>query len=311
MRVLIAEDDLTSRTILNGLIKNWGYQTVLAADGIAAWQALQEPGAPALVVMDWMMPGLDGVDVVRQVRAKFTDPPPYIIMLTSKDEKGDVLAGLESGANDYIKKPFNNVELFARLRVGQRAVELQNRLFETQQLLAHQASHDPLTGVLNRRAIVDQLARECARASRGCKIGKNEGVSIGYLDLDNFKQINDQHGHQAGDEVLKGVVAIITSQLRIYDSVGRLGGDEFLVIAPDTREENSELLFERVSRAISSCELETSAGGLHVTVSIGVATVCENNDLDKFMASADAALYRAKRGGRNRVENSSYQPLEG
>ena len=302
MRVLIAEDDLTTRTILNGLVRKWGYETEVVMDGDAAWKVLQTPDAPVLVILDWMMPGMDGVDVIRRVREKYLDPPPYMILLTSRDEKGDVLTGLESGANDFIKKPFNNEELFARLRVGRRSVELQQRLFETQAKLSHQASHDSLTGVLNRRAILEQLGKEYARASRGFKNGNSIGLSIGFFDLDDFKRINDQYGHSAGDEVLKAVVEVISKQMRVYDSIGRLGGDEFLVIAPETQAENGELLFERLAKAVAACRIQTSAGEVSVTVSVGVAAVCAGDDLEKFLNSADSALYTAKRSGRNRVE---------
>jgi len=194
MRVLIAEDDLTARTILTGVLKKWGYDVVAVKDGLAAWEVLQQPGSPSLVILDWMMPGMDGLEVIRSARAETYEPPPYIILLTSKDEKGDILSGLEAGANDFIRKPFDNGELFARVRVGQRTVELQTMLYDTRQTLAHLATHDPLTGILNRRAILEQLSKELARARRENPLYRINGLWVGFFDIDHFKQINDQYG---------------------------------------------------------------------------------------------------------------------
>ncbi|MCX6081863.1 MAG: GGDEF domain-containing protein [Chloroflexi bacterium] len=176
-------------------------------------------------------------------------------------------------------------------------------LVRVQKVLEHLATHDPLTGILNRRAILELLAKECSRTERGSKTGKIVGLSIGYFDLDNFKQFNDKYGHQVGDEVLKGVVGVLNSRMRKYDSIGRLGGDEFLVVAPDTEEENGEHLFERLAQAIADFKLQTSAGELSITVSIGVASVGDNEGLDQFLDCADEAMYRAKRAGRKPEEN--------
>jgi diguanylate cyclase (GGDEF)-like protein len=226
-------------------------------------------------------------------------------LLTSKDEKGDILAGLETGANDYIRKPFDPDELYARIRVGQRNVELQTSLYETKQILAHQATHDFLTGILNRGAILEQLSKELSRIQRSqdpdSDIRAARGCSIGFFDIDRFKEINDKFGHQAGDQVLKEVVGILGRQLRPYDSFGRLGGDEFLVVAPEIEFEKSRHFFERLLTAIT---LEKSQVGLNefsISVSLGVASTGKVNDLDKLLECADAAMYRAKRAGGNRV----------
>jgi len=308
MRILIAEDDLTARTILAGVLKKWCYDVVAVKDGQAAWEVLQQPDAPRLVILDWMMPGLEGLEVIRRVRAQVGEQPPYIILLTGKDEKSDILSGLDTGANDYVKKPFDHDELIARIRVGQRTVELQTSLYETQQTLAHLATHDPLTGILNRRAILEQLSKELSRARRNSQPSQGKRkehpsfrLSIGFFDIDHFKQINDQYGHQAGDEVLKGLVGILTSQLRPYDSFGRLGGDEFLVVTPDIDAENCKQLFERLAAAIAECRIMAGAGEVSVTVSVGVASSESDpfRELDTLLESADAAMYCAKRSGGN------------
>jgi diguanylate cyclase (GGDEF)-like protein len=306
MKILIAEDDLTARTILAGILKKWGYEVQAVKDGQSAWDVLQQPDAPRLVILDWMMPGLDGLEVIRRVRASLIDQPPYIILLTSKDEKGDVLSGLETGANDYIRKPFDHEELYARIRVGQRTIELQTSLYETQQTLAHHATHDHLTGILNRRAILDQLSKELARAKRQLESRSSaQGplvCTIGFFDIDHFKAINDQHGHQIGDEVLKGIAQILAGQLRPYDSFGRLGGDEFLVVAPEINTENARQLFERLLTAIAKTKIMTGSGEFSISVSLGTASSAGNDDLDQLLESADSAMYRAKRAGGNRVE---------
>jgi diguanylate cyclase (GGDEF)-like protein len=301
MRILIAEDDLTARTLLLGILKKWDYDVVAVKDGEAAWEALQQPDAPRLVIMDWVMPGMDGLEVIRLSREHQKEQPPYIILLTSKDEKGAIIAGLDAGANDFIKKPFDHEELYARLRVGERTVDLQASLYETQRSLAHLATHDPLTGIMNRRAIMDQLSRELSRARRFNSFTAGSSLSIAFMDIDHFKQINDQKGHQAGDEVLVGIANVFKHNLRKYDSFSRLGGDEFLVIVPDIDEDNSQNLFERLRRVIAETAHHTSAGEIIVTVSVGVATAFPGHSEDQLLRDADAAMYHAKREGGNRV----------
>lgn len=301
MRILIAEDDLTARTILIGLLKKWGYDLCVVVDGPTAWKTLQQTDAPLLVILDWMMPGMDGLEVTRQVRARLTEQPPYIILITGRDQKGDISIGLEAGANDYIKKPFDHDELLARIRVGQRSLELQASNLESKQLLARLAIYDSLTGILNRRGLLDQFLRELARVRRGVLRSDDALLSVGFFDIDSFKLINDQHGHQVGDEVLKGVVGLITSQLRVYDIFGRLGGDEFLVIAPETNGEKSGCLYERLLTTVNESVIHTSAGELSITLSLGVVSPGPNEELEKILDRADKAMYQAKRRGGNQV----------
>ena len=302
MRIMVAEDNPIERTVLSSVLRKWGYDVRTVDNGLAAWEVLQQPEAPRLVIMDWMMPGLDGLEVIRRVRALGGQQPPYIILLTSKDNKEDVFSGLETGANDFIGKPFDSNELYARIRVGQRSIELQTSLYETQQTLIHLATHDSLTGILNRRAVLEQLTKEIARVRRTRPNGEGIGLSIGFFDIDHFKQINDRHGHQAGDEVLKALVSIVSDQMRAYDTFGRLGGDEFLIIAPEAGDKKKDNLFTRLVNKVPASGIETIAGQLFITISIGVASVSPQTvELDKLLASADAALYQAKQAGRNRV----------
>ncbi|MHB8136423.1 MAG: GGDEF domain-containing response regulator [Anaerolineaceae bacterium] len=301
MKILLAEDDLTTSAILSAVLKKWGYEPILVKDGQEAWETLQQPDCPSLVILDWLMPRMQGLEVIQHVRAKIVDKPPYIILLTSKDEMESILSGLEAGANDYIKKPFDNAELRARIHVGQRSIELQTNLYETQKRLEHLATHDPLTGILNRRAILQSLSKELARIRREKQPNLKSMLCIGFFDLDHFKQINDQHGHQSGDEVLIGLVNCLKGELREYDVFGRMGGDEFLIIAPGVDSENHENLFKRIVLSIEKCKIQTETGILSLTVSMGVSIAKPDCNEDQLLHTADIAMYQAKREGGNRV----------
>ncbi|HAS82692.1 MAG TPA: diguanylate cyclase response regulator [Verrucomicrobia bacterium] len=296
MRILIAEDDFTSRIMLAAVLKKNGHEVEATANGQEAWEKMQNPDAPCLAILDWMMPKMDGLDLVRRIRACPTERPPYLIMLTTKSEKTDIIAGLDAGANDYLAKPFDAGELRARVEVGRRMLEMQNALLESRGALAYQATHDPLTGLLNRRAILDHLHKELARARR-----HGDALAVGMCDIDHFKAINDTYGHQTGDEVLCTLTQILSGSLREYDAVGRMGGEEFLVITPLKAMIDPMPLFERLRQQVAERRMTTRSGELSVTVSIGVASVTAGNTVDELLGAADAALYRAKAQGRNRV----------
>ena len=301
MKILLAEDDITTSAILEAVLIKWGYEPIVVKDGQDAWEILQQPDCPGLVILDWLMPRMQGLEVIQHVRAKIVEKPPYIILLTSKDEMESILTGLEAGANDYIKKPFDNAELRARIRVGQRSIELQSKLYETQIRLEHLATHDPLTGILNRRAILQSLSKEVARIRREKLPNPKSKLCIGFFDIDNFKEINDQHGHQSGDEVLIGLVDCLKNTLREYDFFGRTGGDEFLIIAPGVDSENYENLFKRIVNAIEKSKIQTETGILSVKVSMGVSIAKPDCSEDQLLHIADTAMYKAKREGGNRV----------
>jgi len=296
MKILIAEDDFTSRTVLAGVLKKSGHEVVVTVSGAVAWDVLQQSDAPRLVILDWLMPEMDGLDVVRRVRALQTDRPPYIIMLTIRDEKADIIAGLDAGANDYLAKPFDPGELIARVEVGRRMVEMQDALIESKKALEHQATHDSLTGMLNRRAICDQLQKELAHAER-----HGDRLVVGMCDIDHFKQVNDRYGHQTGDEVLCGLAQILSENLRKYDSVGRIGGEEFLLIMPMKAKTDPIPLVDRLCMRIAESRIATRSGELSITVSIGVSCQKAGATVDEILMAADTALYQAKNNGRNRV----------
>ena len=296
MKLLIADDDVTSRSILTAVLTKRGFDVVVVEDGAAAWSVLQRADAPRLILLDWNMPGMEGVEICRRLRDNNVPDPPYVILLTARGNKSDIVSGLEAGANDYVAKPYDNEELLARIRVGQRMLEMQSNLMEARDALAHQATHDFLTGVFNRRAVLERLGQEISRAKR-----VNGSLSVGMFDIDHFKNINDAHGHQAGDEALIAFTRRIQSGLREYDCVGRYGGEEFLVIAPGTIGKDDESLYERLRAKIAEAEITTNAGAISLTVSVGVAPGTGLSSVDALLATADAALYQAKAGGRNRV----------
>ncbi|MFH2046967.1 MAG: diguanylate cyclase [Pseudomonadota bacterium] len=296
MKVLIAEDDITSRTILTAILEKWGYNPIAVNDGLDALKILQKADSPELVLLDWKMPVMDGLEVCRRIRQQLCNNLVYIIILTSKSEKTNIVAGLDAGANDYVIKPYDNEELRARINVGQRMIEIQSELEKTKKALVHEAMHDHLTGIYNRRAIIDMLQRELSLARR-----KRNRINIGMCDLDNFKQINDCYGHQAGDEVLCGFTRTIQNNLRGYDIFGRYGGEEFLVIIPDGIKSSEEHIFERLRNKIAEQRILTRAGEISVTMSVGVAGIHNGESVDTLLGAADTALYRAKEEGRNQV----------
>ncbi len=296
MKILIADDDVTSRLVLAGVLKKHGHEVVVTVDGAEAWEAMQRPDAPRLAILDWVMPGLAGVDVCRRARTIQSDQPPYIILLTSLGQKADIVTGLEAGADDYLAKPFDPGELLARVDVGRRMVELQARLSEARDALAHEAMHDPLTGVLNRRAFGSALSRELSRKGRHHNV-----LAVGICDIDHFKQINDTHGHPAGDEVLCGLVRLIESNLRGHDVLGRHGGDEFVVLTEHAGEDGAGILYERLRAAVADRPIHTGAGDFTITISFGVKIGAEGETEAELLAAADRALYQAKSAGRNRV----------
>ena len=306
MRILIAEDDPVSRRILEAKLVKWGYDVVIAREGNEAWQALQADDSPRLAILDWMMPDVDGVELCRRVRKGMKDFYTYIILLTALQRDEDIVTGMEAGADDYITKPFKSSELKVRLRAGRRIIELQNELIEAREALREQATHDPLTGLWNHEEILRILERELSRAER-------EGgyVSAIMADLDHFKRINDTYGHMAGDGVLRVTARRMLSLIRNYDSVGRYGGEEFLIVLPGCNGDHAAALGERLRECIGRDNMDIPEGMIAVTISLGVATGRKGRkcDVNSLVRAADLALYRAKKNGRNRVEVASEEEI--
>jgi diguanylate cyclase (GGDEF)-like protein len=308
MKILIAEDNADFRFGLQHVLSGWGYEVIAVAHGVAAWQQLQEPGGPKLALLDWLMPRLDGPDVCREVRRRPAGPYIYLILLTARADRQDIILGLEAGADEYLIKPVDLYELRARLRTGRRIIELQEQLLAAQEALRHEASHDHLTGLWTRAVILDRLGRELARCRR-------EGKAVGVLmvDVDHFKRINDTHGHPAGDAVLQEVSRRLAAAVRPYDGLGRYGGEEFLLVLPECDTVRTAHLGGRLRQAVAAAPLGLPAGAIRVTISVGGAATAapERTDAAGLVRAADAALYRAKGGGRNRVEMAPDVPGSG
>ncbi len=299
MRLLVAEDDRISLLKIVSMLEKWGYDVVACENGLQAWERIQKEDGPNLLLLDWMMPGLNGLDVCRKVRALAREPYCYILLLTSRREKNDIIRGMDAGADDYITKPFSPHELKVRLRAGQRIVDLNRELFETRNALKEQATHDSLTGLFNRPAILEHLTTEMDRRKR-----QHKNVCVGIMDIDHFKMVNDTYGHHVGDQVLQGTAERIHSALRSYDSFGRYGGEEFLIIMTDCDCEDTTKHFERLRRCLAEKAMQTSKGLVSITSSFGVGVTQPGVDIDPetLIGIADKALYRAKSKGRNRVE---------
>lgn len=297
MKILIGEDDPVYSKILEKMLIKWGYEIISCSNGKEVLEELEKENAPNLLMIDWMMPVIDGVEVCKTIRQTKKEPFTYIILLTSKDGKTDIVEGLAAGADDYVVKPFHLEELQARLRAGRRILELQDRLVSSREAIRAMAIHDSLTGILNRGAIMEVLTKKVAQAVR-----ENGPLAVVLLDIDHFKQINDRLGHIAGDAVLRETASRLKSSLRIYDDVGRYGGEEFLVILPGCDSADAVKQAERLRACIGEKAMDTSEGMITVTISLGVTTVNNTAETGPLIKTADKALYLAKNNGRNRVE---------
>jgi len=298
--VLVADDDPLFCRLLESWLRKWNYRVTTPEDGLKAWNVLQHnDDAPQLLVLDWLMPAINGLELCQRIRSRKQLRYPYIVLLTAKDDKQDLVTALESGADDYLTKPFDMREVQARLRVGKRILTLQEELIKAREELRFEAMHDRLTELWNHGAILDFLHRELERTRR-----TREPLGILMLDIDHFKAVNDTHGHLVGDEVLKQVAGRLFRSARVYDWVGRYGGEEFLSIVSACSTENLRKHAERIRAGIAEEPISTSAGEVKVTVSIGATGALFDPDCDQqtLLQYADSALYRAKKRGRNCVE---------
>jgi len=293
LTVLLAEDSNFFREILSKTLGKWGYEVVVARDGCEAWEILQMDNAPRLAILDWVMPGLSGVEICQRVASRERAPYIYLILLTSKNNKDDIVAGLEAGADDYIVKPFHEEELRCRIKIGERIIRLENKISQL-------AATDGLTGILNRRAFMERLDAELNRAQRN-----SEPLSIVMIDIDYFKKVNDTYGHLSGDVLLQEFARHMSSLLRNYDFIGRYGGEEFVVCLPGARQSQAVHIAERLRMSLLELAIDIPGNeeAIQITASFGVAgndAVSAANS-DVLLNKADQALYQAKAEGRNRV----------
>jgi two-component system cell cycle response regulator len=298
VKILIADDEALSRRLLEKTLERSGYEVTAVKDGRLAVEQLSQPGAPQLALLDWVMPELDGPGVCREVRKHPERAYVYMVLLTSKESKEDIVAGLESGADDYLTKPFNIEELKARLRTGERILHLEGRLVEAREQMRFKATHDALTSIWNRGVIMDLLGRELSRSQResGCTI-----VLLG--DVDHFKSINDSYGHPVGDEVLQEIARRLLLSIRSYDFVGRYGGEEFLMVLNNCKPQFAVARAEEIRKAIDGRPIQTASGSLQITMSFGVLLSHDwgVRPVEEFLHEVDVALYAAKGAGRNCV----------
>jgi len=303
LRVLVVDDDPLTLHMVVYRLRQWGHDVVSANDGDAAWEMIETDPAPNVAIMDWMMPGMSGLELCTRIRKRVDVPYIYIILLTGRNNPEDLIAGLDAGADDYLTKPFHLGELDARLRAGKRIVDLQNDLIATRETLRIQAMQDPLTQILNHGAILDALLREVDRAHR-----QHQPVSVILADLDGFKGVNDTYGHIVGDQILIEVAERMRRCLRSYDSIGRYGGEEFLMVLPNSEADQALSLAERIRLAISTVPFPYKNMDLNVTLSQGVTTWREPYPfpLERLIQTADGALYLVKNAGRNGVEYAHF-----
>lgn len=299
MRILVADDDPVSLRIMERTLEKGGYEVVTAENGRQAAQELSKEDGPRLALIDWMMPELDGPGVCREVRSRPHDAYVYIMLLTAKQSTEDVVKGLEAGADDYLTKPCHPAELKARLHTGRRILELEDKLVIAREEMRFKATHDSLTSLWDRGSIFALLKNELGRSFR-----ERTPVSMMICDVDHFKQINDVHGHLVGDEVLQELSIRLQTLVRPYDSVGRYGGEEFLVVLGGCGSADLRKRAEQVREGIAEIPFQTASGPLRVTVSLGAVTIegwTRSTPVEPFLKEADAALYRAKAAGRNCV----------
>lgn len=305
MKVLVAEDDPVLRTLLETLLSDWGYEVQLAVDGNEAWRVLQGRDAPELVVLDWLMPGMDGIDICRELRSRPSSRYVYVLLLTSRDTKKDVVIGLESGVDDYLTKPFNSEELRARITAGKRIVNLQQHLLTVQEELRERATRDTLTSLWNRATIMDMFSNELDRSAR-------TGQPLGMIlaDVDHFKRVNDTFGHHSGDASLRDIARRLSATVRSYDAVGRVGGDEFLILLPGCDTQAVAALSSRIQSVMSSTPVTLLQGVTSMALSMGAGSTSElpERDVDALFRIVDELVYEAKRAGRNRVSVGGTTP---
>jgi diguanylate cyclase (GGDEF)-like protein len=286
MRILIAEDDPTFQRILGSLIAKWGHEPVIACNGSEAWEYLQAPDGPRLALLDWVMPGLNGIEVCRHLRSRINLGYTYVIILTAKAGTEDAIVALEAGCDDIVSKPFHPHELRARINTAQRILALEENL-------STHAFYDQLTGLAN-RTLLEERFRKSAEAS--ARTGGT--LAIFYIDLDRFKAVNDTFGHATGDALLTEVTLRLKRIVADSDTLARVGGDEFVYLASVENASGAGALASKVRETIEAT-VDTIVPGFAIGASIGISLFPrDGRTLDVLVHTADSAMYEIKRRRR-------------
>jgi two-component system cell cycle response regulator len=304
--IAVVDDDPAIRRLVRLFLDRAGYKIIECNTGEEARQRLTTE-LWDLAILDRRLPDMDGVVLCHELKSNPDFRPRYIIMLTGEDEQEDKVEGLELGADDYITKPFQYPELLARVRAGERIVKLQKELMESNKRLERLSITDGLTKLHNHRYFQDELAKAFEESQR-----YGRPLSLAMIDIDFFKKVNDTYGHAVGDEVLKVVAQLYESSARSTDLVARYGGEEFAVMMPETELDDAVTFAEKIRILIESTPIETQAGPIRTTVSIGVASVPFSHvqTAKELIVVADRALYHAKRHGRNQVQAERRRDVE-
>ncbi|MDY6934154.1 MAG: diguanylate cyclase [Spirochaetota bacterium] len=300
MKILIVEDDHFFQEAVKRDLESAGYNVLICNNGRDAIKIIKDQEV-RVAIIDWIMPGMDGITLCKEIRGLHLYRYVYIIMLTSKRRKQDTIIALEAGADDFLTKPADKEELISRIKVGMRILELENRLILSQRELLKLAKEDPLTNLLNRRSFLDEALKELDRAIR-----EGREISTVMVDIDDFKRINDTYGHQIGDEIIIEFARRLQSSCRTYDILGRYGGEEFLILLPQTKSSSAVKIAKRIRSVIKNKPFKIMGEGITVTASFGVSVLkpdgrSKDDQIDDLVKRTDIALYEAKKGGKNRV----------
>ena len=319
MRILIAEDDPVSSRLLTATLRKWGHEVVTTVNGLEAWAALQMPDAPRLAILDWMMPGIEGPEVCRRVRAKNQTAHIYLILLTALQNKEQRVEGLGAGADDYVSKPFDRHELQARLKVGERIVGLQSSLAQrvkeleaaivdrqqAENALRNLTLIDDLTGLYNHRGFFNLAEHHLKTARRA-----GQSSLLIYADLDGLKTINDTFGHTEGSRAITRTAEILKGSFRESDVISRLGGDEFAILAGNVTNEEKNILISRLEENFRAASKQ-SEGGYHLSLSIGAVLIAYDSPLsiEQLIIAADTSMYDGKRIKKQLVTQSALEAV--